>query len=68
MTQERGTPERMLESVKTNWFTYHHTQAGMEELYMVNDFSYFDFSSVRILKEKRSRTNQRNRPYRMAKL
>jgi pimeloyl-ACP methyl ester carboxylesterase len=32
MTQERGTPERMLESVKTNWFTFHHTQAGMEEL------------------------------------
>ena len=42
MTQERGTPERMLESVKTNWFTYHHTQAGMEELYMANDFKYFD--------------------------
>jgi pimeloyl-ACP methyl ester carboxylesterase len=42
MTQERGTPERMLESVKTNWFTYHHTQAGMEELYMTNDFRYFD--------------------------
>ena len=42
MTQERGTPERMLESVKTNWFTYHHTQAGMEELYMTNDFKYFD--------------------------
>ena len=42
MTQERGTPERMLESVKTNWFTYHHTQEGMEELYMTNDFRYFD--------------------------
>lgn len=42
MTQERGTPERMLESVKTNWFTYHHTQPGMEELYMANDFKYFD--------------------------
>ena len=42
MTQEKGTPERMLESVKTNWFTFHHTQPGMEELYMTNDFKYFD--------------------------
>jgi pimeloyl-ACP methyl ester carboxylesterase len=40
--QAHETPERMLESVKTNWFTYHHTQAGMEELYMTNDFRYFD--------------------------
>ena len=41
-SQVHSTPERMLEAAKTNWFTYHHTQAGMEELYMTNDFRYFD--------------------------
>jgi len=41
-SQVHSTPERMLEAAETHWFTYHHTQAGMEELYMVNDFRYFD--------------------------
>ena len=41
-SQVHSTPERMLEAAKTHWFTYHHTQAGMEELYMTNDFRYFD--------------------------
>ena len=41
-SQVHDTPERMLEAAKTHWFTYHHTQAGMEELYMTNDFRYFD--------------------------
>jgi pimeloyl-ACP methyl ester carboxylesterase len=39
--QAHETPERMLESVKTNWFTYHHCQPGMEELYLENDAAYF---------------------------